>query len=351
MCGHEADMTTPALLMIAKIACFSAMLLISIPLVAGFFGAWHPALDSFAHFRVHLAVLMMVAALPLLATSMRWPAVTALVFGAAALATTSPSIPGIGSVHAAFEPRQGNRPVYKMLQMNLRFDNAEPAKVLSLVGRMQPDVITFEEVSRMWTRKLEPLFARYPYRMICPYPNNVFGAAILSRRPFVEGSEPQCYGGGALAVAKVDFGGRAADVVALHLGWPWPFEQSSQIDALSPILAGLDQNAILGGDFNATPWSNSVSRVAEAGGMTLMPSAGRTWLTFMLPDFMRFAGLTIDHVMAKGEITVHSVKMGDDAGSDHRPLLVEFSFKDSVPEPEDVEPQTVRLETPPAPRG
>ncbi|CAI2935640.1 MULTISPECIES: endonuclease/exonuclease/phosphatase family protein [Aminobacter] len=345
-------MTTMAFYKFGKIACFAAMMLLSVPLVAGFFGAWHPALDSFAHFRVHLAVLMMLAALPLLFSSLRWQAVAALAFGAAALSTTSSALPlpGLGPVHAAIQPRATDRPVYKMLQMNLRFNSTEPGKVLSLVGRTQPDIITLQEVSAKWTKSLEPLFARYPHRILCPYPNRIFGVAILSRRPFAEGSEPQCFGGGALAIAKVDFGGRTSDVAALHLGWPWPFEQSPQIGELSGDLATLGDNAILGGDFNATPWSAAVGRVAKAGDLTLMPAAGRTWLTFMLPDFMRFAGLTIDHVMAKGDVTVHSVTMGEAAGSDHRPLLVEFSFRDSATQPED-ETQTVVLETPPAPRG
>lgn len=321
------------------------MMLLSIPLVAGFFGAWHPALDSFAHFRVHLAVLMMLVALPLLVTSFRWQAVAALAFGLAALSTTTSAlrIPGIGPVHAGFEPRSDGRPVYKMLQMNLRYDNAYPEKVLQLVARSQPDVITLEEVSGMWRDKLKPLFARYPYQVMCDYPNGVFGVAVLSRRPFAEGSVPTCIDGGVLAVASVDFGGRIADVAALHLGWPWPFEQAKQVGELDGNFAALGANALLGGDFNATPWSNTVKRVASAGGLTLMPAAGRTWLTFKLPDVMRFAGLTIDHVMAKGDVVVHSMTMADDAGSDHRPLLVEFSFRDSATHPEDSESQTVAL--------
>lgn len=336
-------MTTLAFYNFGKIACFAAMLLLSLPLVAGFFGNWHPAFDSFAHFRVHLAVLMMLAALPLLLTSFRMQALAALAFGAAALSTTSSSLPlpGLGPVHAAFQPHTDNRPVYKMLQMNLRFDNAKPEKVLSLVGRAQPDVITFEEVSEMWAGKLEPLFARYPHRIICPRPNSVFGVAILSRRPFADGSEPQCFGGGSLAIAKVDFGGRVSDVAALHLGWPWPYEQSRQIGYLSDSLATLGETAILGGDFNATPWSAAVARVARAGELTLMPAAGRTWLEMALPNFLRFAGLTIDHIMSKGDIEVHSVAMGDDAGSDHRPLLVEFSFRDLPAPDSEAESQTV----------
>ena len=48
------------------LAALLATVLLSLPLVGGFFGRLHPAFDSMAHFRVHLAALLMLAALPLL---------------------------------------------------------------------------------------------------------------------------------------------------------------------------------------------------------------------------------------------------------------------------------------------
>ncbi|TIX41098.1 MAG: AP endonuclease, partial [Mesorhizobium sp.] len=74
-------------------AAFVAMLGCSVALVAGFFGTLHPAFDSFAHFRVHLAVLMALCALPLLVTSFRLQAAAALLFAGAAFATTSNILP------------------------------------------------------------------------------------------------------------------------------------------------------------------------------------------------------------------------------------------------------------------
>jgi endonuclease/exonuclease/phosphatase (EEP) superfamily protein YafD len=44
---------------------------LSVPLVLGFLKDLHPAFDSFAHFRLHLAVLVAMAALPLLFRAMR----------------------------------------------------------------------------------------------------------------------------------------------------------------------------------------------------------------------------------------------------------------------------------------
>ena len=136
----------------------------------------------------------------------------------------------------------------------------------------------------------------------------------------------------AFAIASVDFGGQTADIAALHLGWPWPFPQYWEIGGLSPFIAQLGPTAILAGDLNAAPWSHSPARVSAAGGLTLMPSAGPSWLDRRLPNSLFFAGLPIDQVFAKGDILVHSIRTLDPVGSDHLPVLVEFSIR---PQPVD----------------
>lgn len=338
--------------MMASVA-FVAMLALSVGLVAGFFGFLHPAFDSFAHFRVHLAVLMALCALPLLATSFRLQAAVALLFAVAAFATTSNALPRLWPVQAAYEAKPGDQMVYSLLQMNLRFDNPTPKKVLSLIGRTNPDVITLDEVSEMWTTELGYIASAYPYRILCPYPNGVFGVALLSRRPFAAGTKPFCERRGAMAIATVDFGGIGVDVAAIHLSWPWPREQSWQIGELSGPLASLGETAIMAGDCNAAPWSAAVRRVASLGKLTVMPSAGPTWLHIKLPDFpRRFAGLPIDQVFSKGAVLIHSASRLEDTGSDHLPVLVEFSLRPNDKQP-GIEPKTAlaAADHPARPRG
>lgn len=220
---------------------FLAMMAFSAALVAGFFGTLHPAFDSFSHFRVHLAVLVALLALPLLASSFRLQAAAALLFAVASFATTLSTLPRLWPVQAVAKP--ADQIVYSLLQMNLRYDNPTPKKVLSLIGRTNPDVITLDEVSEMWTTELGYITSAYPYRILCPYPNGVFGVALLSRRPFAAGTEPRCERRGAMAIASVDFGGVSADVAAIHLSWPWPREQSWQIGELSEQLVSLGETA------------------------------------------------------------------------------------------------------------
>ena len=315
---------------------FLAMLGLSAALVAGFFGTLHPAFDSFSHFRIHLAVLMALIALPLLATSFRLQAGVGLLLAVAAFASTLSTLPRLWPVQAAYDAAPGDEPVYRLLQMNLRFNNPTPEKVLSLIGRTKPDVITLDEVSQMWSEKLGLLESAYPYRILCAYPNGVFGVALLSRRPFAVGTEPYCEPRGAMATATVDFGGIGVDVAAIHLSWPWPKEQYWQIGELTKTLTSLGETAIMAGDCNAVPWSAAVRRLASLGGLTVMPSAGPSWIHRTLPDFLRrYAGLPIDQVFSKGGVTILSSTRLEDTGSDHLPVMVEFSLKRDENKPVD----------------
>jgi endonuclease/exonuclease/phosphatase (EEP) superfamily protein YafD len=330
-----------------SLSALLATVLLSLALIAGFFGEVHPAFDSLAHFRVHFAVLLVLAALPLLfVRRFIWNGLLAAVFGCAAILTVTGTsfLPGLGQVQAAFQPKDEISPVYRLMQLNLRFDNPEPEKVLSLIGRVRPDVITLNEVSAMWAEKLALLASVYPHRVVCTIDNRSGGAAILSLRPFAQGTEGQCLDGGTFATATIDLGGRFVDVGALHLHWPWPFDQAEQIDDLTPLLARMAETAILAGDLNATPWSAASERIADAAAMTPAGPAGPTWLYRTLPEMLRFAGLPIDRIFAKGDVVVHSVNTLEAVGSDHLPVLVELSLRSADPATDDPQTATAALD-------
>ncbi len=145
-----------------------AVFAVTTALIAGFFGRWHPVFNSFAHFRVHLGFLLALGAVPLLFATNRLHAAAALLLGLGAAGTTFPpgSLPGFGVVQAA-PPIGPNQPTYKLLQLNLYHTNPTPERVLSLIGRVRPDVITLDEVSELWEPKLELLKAAYPYQINC----------------------------------------------------------------------------------------------------------------------------------------------------------------------------------------
>ena len=207
-------------------------------------------------------------------------------------------------------------------------DNPHHDKVLSLIGRTSPDVIVLNEVSVAWQPELERLRAAYPDQLYCQGSSYIGGVAVLSRRPFESAKQLTCHSRGELGIARIDFGGRPVDVASMHLTWPWPFRQPLQIDRLAPDLATLGDTAILAGDFNATGWSAAMERIAEAGGLELVSSPGPTWLDFKLPMALRpLIGLDLDHMLVKGDVIVHAMRVEEDVGSDHLPLLLEFALR------------------------
>lgn len=297
--------------------------LLALALTAGFFGRVHAAFDSFSHLRLHLAVLLALAGVPLLFTSLRLHGALALALGAAAAWTCAAGMGWTGKT--GLSPRPDDRAVYRLLQLNLRYDNETPEQVLSLIARIQPDIMTLNEVSVDWAPRLDLIEAAYPYRILCTAPRRIGAVAILSRRPLAEPA-PRCLDRGAMAFARIGLGDGILSVAALHLGWPWPFGQDWQLYNDVPLLAEFGPDAILAGDFNAVSWSETVRRVAAEAGFRPVIGIGPSWLSAKLPEALRPAGLPIDQAMAKGRVRIHSATRLEPVGSDHLPVLVEFSL-------------------------
>src|SRR5690606_31650501 len=132
---------------------------------------------------------------------------------------------------------------------------------------------------------------------------------------------------GAMAVATIDFGGNQVDVAALHLGWPWPFEDRRQMPALEPALDMLAPRAPVGTDLNSAWLSRRARTVMALGVLGLAARGGPSWLHRRLPAALRpLIGLPIDHVLAKGGVITLDLRRGADVGSDHLPMIFDFAL-------------------------
>jgi endonuclease/exonuclease/phosphatase (EEP) superfamily protein YafD len=301
-------------------------LVLSIAIAASFAGAEVHALDSVAHFRLHLAVLAALVGVALLLVR-RW--IGALVACAGAvlgLATTLPFV-------LPAEPAPASGAVYTMLQMNLRYDAPDHAPAIRAVAEMRPDIVTLQEVTREWRDSFQTLEAAYPYQHYCgTYGDG--GTAILSRRPFVSPGITLCRPMDGLATRTIDFNGRRVVVSALHLDWPWPRTQWREVRRLEPILPKLPAPTLLSGDFNAAPWSASVGTVATAAGARIVPGIGPSFMLAALPAVPTdLFGLPIDNILASSEIRVVEVRTLAPTSSDHLPVLLRFTIADDALDP------------------
>ena len=257
-------------------------------------GRAHPAMDSLGVWLLYgLAASIGLAAL---FAALRRPiaAAAALLVAAGGAAQVLPY-----AISPGAEPSTGLR----FLQHNLNHRNAAQ----DLAGRIGTmDVVTLQEV-RTAAPAVAALDPAWHVRS-CRFAS-VGEPAVLTRLP-VEASG--CLEGGAWIRARTPDG--PVTFVSLHLHWPWPYGQPGQVARLVPALEALPRPVVLAGDFNQTPWSDSVARVAAATGTAPLPGLGAT---LVLAGGL--ARLDIDHVLVPADWTGAVVRDGRH-GSDHEAL-------------------------------
>lgn len=277
-------------------------------LAVGVGGAVHPMGDSWAVFRVEIAV---VFALSVIWTDwskqIRW-GLAGLVFGLLGWHV-------LQSRAAALVQSD-----LTLFQQNLLFDRADGgAPILAMIQKTAPDFIVFQEVSDRNRPILKQLRGDYPFQQDCPLASNL-GEAVLSRHPMVAGTG-FCSRRDGLAAMQVRTPDGPVWIGSVHLSWPWPKGQAAQVDQILPDMARLTGPAVLAGDFNAVAWSHTVARIGAATGTT---RRGPFRATFHLPVFGLPVGL--DHVLTSPDFSA-MVQRTPKAGGDHHGSLTHLEWR------------------------
>jgi endonuclease/exonuclease/phosphatase (EEP) superfamily protein YafD len=309
---------TAALFLVLRLLALGAVLAVAL----GFLGGYARPLDSFSHFRAHLAVGLALLAALLLARRLWIDAALSIVALGAALATVLPL-----SIPPSSQGEDG-RPSYTLLQMNLRWNAPEPVEAIRRIAEARPDVVTLQEMTPQWRAALAPLAETYPFQLHCEGADGFFGdSALLSRRPFVPLAETVCDGRNSFVAARIDFNGVPVTVASHHQLWPWPAGQWRRLDRLEPTLRALTGPTLIAGDFNAAPWSALLATYARMTETQVVPGVRPTWLFDSLPgEWARWGGLPIDNLLASPEIHVVQVERMAATTSDHLPVLVRFQI-------------------------
>ena len=292
-------------------------------LLIGFLSPFHAIGDSFSSFRIYFAAAALGSAALLAAIGRRRYAWTPLACALAALLSLGPAAPYLGPPASIAAPSSE----IKLLQLNLNHHNAELDLVERRILAEAPHVVTFQEVSELTAEIVDRLRPRYPHMVRCRY-TGVGAVAVMSRlpaAPTVAGDGCRRKEGLAWLTAEID--GRRVSFASIHLRWPFPFRQRPQVDRLQAPLAAIAAESVLviGGDFNATPWTDAVSRIAAAARTRVAPGLRWTWRGTPHPLIPPFA-MPIDHVMVPESVEIWGVKVGAHAGSDHLPVIARLAF-------------------------
>jgi endonuclease/exonuclease/phosphatase (EEP) superfamily protein YafD len=315
------------MLILLRALTFLAMAGITAIIVAGFFGAVHPAFDTLSNFRLHLAVLLIaLAAL----WAFRYNRLVAAAYSLAGLAAVATSLPGLPAFHNQVQAARSGE-TYRLFSMNLYWANPAPGMVIEKIMETDPDFVFLVEYSKKWQRRISKLDWRYPYQSRCPTSGNRGGSVILSKFPFSTGRD-YCAEYASLALREVEIEGSMVTLGVVHQRWPWPASGPRLIDAQLPELRSIGGHAIIAGDFNSVTWSHSLQRFADAGKLAIVENIGATWgpsLTVGGHDlqFPQRLGLPIDNVMVGGGVRVIHAGTLNHLGSDHLPTLVDFELR------------------------
>lgn len=295
--------------------------------LAGFFGSLSWALDILSHFRAQYALGFLLLA-ALFAAGRKWKAA----LGSLALACAN-ALPILCFLLPPAAAPDGNAPSFRAMLMNVNTACGDPARVRAAIADAQPDLLVLEEISRRWLEDLAPVLETYPYRITEPRHDN-FGIGLFSRRPLAAATaEPFGIVNIPSLFAEVTLGGRTLAIVATH---PLPpggallaAERDRHLEWLARKVAAIPPPVLLLGDLNTSPWSPHYRRFLKTSG--LRDSARGRSIRPTWPAPYPLLWIPLDHALHSPGIAIRARTVGPAIGSDHYPLVVDFSWAAASP--------------------
>jgi endonuclease/exonuclease/phosphatase (EEP) superfamily protein YafD len=214
--------------------------------------------------------------------------------------------------------------------------NDDLDRICESLRKSDADVLAIVELNEFLQAKLMHEFAEdYPYFVLKSQRDGAFGIGMLSRYPlknceFINFSEDWMPS----ISADVELPSRSVRIFVTH---PTPPMSQTSFDFrnrhlmslvgnVKSVLAGQpDLPVLVVGDLNLTPWTSRYQDLLRESGL-IDASAGRgltpTWYRWPAFPF----GLMLDHAWYSTALKCRTRTILPDMGSDHRPVLLEFSL-------------------------
>jgi endonuclease/exonuclease/phosphatase (EEP) superfamily protein YafD len=317
---EEGEMTlSPSLwIFLGAIATGTAILSL-----VGFLGHWWWLFDLASHFRMQYFVLLVFLAVLFWLGRQPWAALGAAIFSLLNLVLVAALYFPVKS-----EPAQ-QQASYRLLLANVLQANQSYVKIRQLIRSSEPDFIVLAETNRDWLQALEDIRERYPYTKSAMREDN-YGIAIFSRFPF-EKAEIRIFGetGVPSIVLRLKLDGNGVTLIGTHPPPPKGPEatryRNVQLLALADFASQIPDSTLLCGDLNLSPWSPYFRQVLQRSGLQnslvgfgVQPSWPVDRPLFRVP---------IDHCLVSPGVRIQSRKLGPSVGSDHFPVIVDFSLE------------------------
>jgi endonuclease/exonuclease/phosphatase (EEP) superfamily protein YafD len=214
----------------------------------------------------------------------------------------------------------------RILFANMNYANPTPKKLFPTLKSEAPDLVVLVESSPQERAMFdEGAFPQYPYRFF-------YGEThLLSKYPFDNlGYEPIGHTSQGFLVETPN---GTINLQVVHLSRPWPYAslkdgRNNAPGEVQQLIARLQNgshgNMLMVGDFNATANSSLISQLRKGLKLRVLPTPVGTWPAKVVSPF----AASFDNVLAGGNISLIRRRVGNDIGSDHRPVIVDVQLAD-----------------------
>ena len=286
----------------------------------GFLGRLHWFFDLFSHFRVQYMQLCLVPFFFAMWRRRNRQAIALVMLVCINYVFVLPLY--IGKPAPAAE-----KPLRAML-MNINAGNGNSEKVLGSIQQAGPDILLLAEVTPKWAHELDVLNATYPYRVAEPQ-EGCFGIMLLSKYPLEHGEVVQIGQAGVPSIiAEAYFPQGVVSIIGTHplppVGAEGSRQRNIQLAAMPRFVHQQKHPVLLIGDLNTSPWSYRFKQLLNESGLkNSMKGFGHqpSW-----PANHFFLRIPLDHMLHSPEIIIRNRMVLQGVGSDHFPVVVDFSL-------------------------
>ncbi len=291
--------------------------------LVGFLGKLYWILDNFSAFRVQYCFILSLSAIFFgIGKKYRMCAIVS-VFALLNLVLILP-------FYFESSAESGTQESFKLMMFNVNTRNSEYGAVSDYIKEVDPDFVALLELNPAWWDSIETLLERYPYHEKRLRRDN-FGIAFLSKYPIKPEVVTVLSNSNVPSIiAVVKNNEEQVTIITTH---PLPpvndiyfMDRNQQLQNMAQLVHSLEGNVVLVGDINLAPWSPFFSEFLDDSG--LRDSSRGFGVQPTWPTMLPLLYTPIDHCLVSENVIIHERQTGHNLGSDHLPVIVEFSLQD-----------------------
>ncbi len=286
----------------------------------GFLSQLDWTFELFSHFRLQYTLLLGICICGFVLTSDLAGMLVSMGFFWVNLAVILP-------LYRHSTPLERTGSSYRLFFANILGTNTSYPQLLHSIHKAEADIVLLVEVRPNHLEQLLPTLDDYPHQFTLPDADN-FGIAIFSRLPLQSVQsltlDESCT---PALIARLQLDGFPLALIGIHLFPPKSrakaWRRNHQLALTASYLKAQPGELLLIGDLNTTSWSHSFRQLLRDS--QLLDSRQGFGMQPSWPAGNILLRIPIDHALHTPGIAIHGRRLGARTGSDHLPLIIDFS--------------------------